>query len=146
MRIAIGSDHAGYALKSHLVEWLSSMGYPLNDHGTASAESVDYPDFASKVCGDILDGGAETGLLICNTGLGMSMSANKFPGIRAALCSFPLMAEYARRHNDANVLVLGGGYTAPYLAERICQVFLETGFDGGRHERRVRKIEECGRN
>lgn len=142
MRVAIASDHAGFPLKRHLKGWLEESGLEVVDLGPDCTDSVDYPDFASAVCRCLLGGDAQRGVLVCNTGLGMSMAANRFAGIRAALCMFPLMAEYARRHNDANLLVLGGGYVAPYLAERICEVFLECGFDGDRHERRVRKIEE----
>ena len=129
-------------MKEHLREWLERAGHEVVDHGAFSEESVDYPDQARLVCRSLLAGDAEAGVLICNTGLGMSMSANRFVGIRAALCSCPLLAEYARRHNDANVLVLAGGYVAPYLAERICETFLSAAFDAGRHQRRVRKIEE----
>jgi ribose 5-phosphate isomerase B len=105
---------------------------------------VDYPDFAEAVCREILAGNVERGILICNSGIGMSMSANRFKGIRAALCLYPGMAHWSRHHNNANVLVLGGGVTAPFLAREIVEVFLREPFDGGRHDRRVFKMDSPG--
>lgn len=143
MRIALGSDHAGFPLKSTVAEWLASQGHEIQDVGTSGTASVDYPDYAGKACEAVLSGKAERGILVCNSGIGMSIAANRHGGIRAALCLFPTMAHYARRHNDANVLVLAGGLTAGFLALETVAVFLSEGFDGGRHERRVRRIEEC---
>lgn len=142
MKLAIACDHAGFQLKSDLVPWLSGeMGLTVEDIGTSSSDSVDYPDLACDLCRYLLKGNAEKGILICNTGLGMSMSANRFRGIRASLCLFPRMAYYARHHNNANVLVMGGGITAPFQAREIVTVFLHEEFDGGRHKRRADKIE-----
>ena len=142
MKVAIASDHAGFPLKRELVPWLAGeMGLTVEDIGTSSCDSVDYPDYASKLCRYLLDENAERGILICNSGIGMSMSANRFPGIRASLCLFPRMAYYARHHNNANVLVLGGGITALFQAREIIEVFFREKFDGGRHSRRTDKIE-----
>ena len=129
-------------LKEALAEWLrGETEHSVKDLGPGSRDSVDYPDFAADLCRGILEGKADAGILICNSGIGMSMAANRFKGIRAALCLFPRMAYYARHHNDANVLVLGGGITAPFQAREIAGVFLSEGFDGGRHGRRVNKID-----
>lgn len=142
MDLVIASDHAGVALKASLVEWLTEEKHlDVVDLGPASSESVDYPDFAAELCGRMTDGSAERGILICNTGIGMSISANRHRGVRAALCLYPRMAYYARHHNDANVLVLGAGQTARHLAGEIVEVFLREPFDGGRHGRRTRKID-----
>ncbi len=142
MKLAIASDHAGFPLKRDLIPWLAEeMDLTIEDMGTSSSDSVDYPDFAGDLCRHLLEGKAERGILICNSGIGMSMSANRYPGIRAALCLFPGMAFYARHHNNANVLILGGGIIAPFLAREITTVFLREEFDGGRHSRRTGKIE-----
>lgn len=141
MRVAAASDHAGSALRAFLVGHLSETGHEAVDLGPLGVGPVDYPDYARRVCAAVLDGSADRGLLICRTGIGMSMAANRFRGVRAALCLFPLMAEFARRHNDANVLVMGAGITADFLAAGILDVFLRTGFDGGRHAGRVAAIE-----
>lgn len=147
MRVAISSDHAGFPLKEHLAEWLGNReGISLEDLGPSGTDSVDYPDYAGALCRTVLGGEADMGILICNSGIGMSMSANRYSGIRAALCLYPGMAFWARHHNDANVLVLGGGITAPFLAREIVEVFLAESFDGGRHGRRVGKMDSlpCG--
>lgn len=142
MRIAIASDHAGFHLKERLTEWLRGLDdLVLEDLGPSDDCSVDYPDYAGALCRCVLEGSADAGILICNSGIGMSMSANRHRGIRAALCLYPGMAFWARHHNDANVLVLGGGITAPFLAREIVEVFLAEGFDGGRHGRRVGKMD-----
>ncbi|OPL18155.1 MAG: ribose-5-phosphate isomerase [Candidatus Aegiribacteria sp. MLS_C] len=142
MRIAIASDHAGFRLKEHLAEWLRGRdALVLEDLGPSDDCSVDYPDFAGALCRSLLAGSADIGILICNSGIGMSISANRYRGIRAALCLYPDMAFWARHHNDANVLVLGGGMTAPFLAREIVKVFLTEEFDGGRHGRRVGKMD-----
>ena len=142
MIIAIASDHAGFALKEHLTGWLREReGTEVTDLGPSTEESVDYPDFALALCDEILSGRAERGILVCNSGIGMSIAANRRRGIRAALCLFPDMAWFARHHNNANVLVLGGGQTGSFLARRVTEVFLEESFDGGRHERRTGKFD-----
>ncbi len=142
MNLAIASDHAGFPLKSDLIPWLlEKLGLTATDLGPPSPDSVDYPDFAGYLCRHLLEENAERGILICNSGIGMSISANRYPGIRAALCLFPEMAYYARHHNNANVLILAGGITAPFLAREIATIFLREEFDGGRHSRRTGKVE-----
>ncbi len=141
MKIALASDHAGYVLKELLVEQLRSEGFDVLDLGPFSTESIDYTDYAQNLCKAILNKKAEKGILVCNSGVGMSMAANRFKGIRAALCLFPKMAYYARRHNNANVLALGGGFTGFFLATEIVKVFIEEEFEGGRHERRINKFD-----
>jgi ribose 5-phosphate isomerase B len=144
VRIAIASDHAGLGLKSGLRAWLEAQGHDVDDLGPQDSASVDYPDYAGPVCSSVLEGRADRGILICNSGIGMSIAANRRRGIRAALCLFPAMADLARRHNDANVLVLGAGFTAPFLAELIAAAFLAGAFEGGRHARRVGKLDQPG--
>ncbi|RMG47084.1 MAG: ribose 5-phosphate isomerase B [Acidobacteria bacterium] len=141
MRIAAGSDHAGLELKRHLVRWLEERGHEVLDLGTDSPASTDYPVYARKVAEAVARGEAERGLVVCGTGIGTDIVANKVRGVRAARCLTEYDARYARRHNDANVLSLGGRVLGAGLAEAVLQVFLETPFDGGRHERRVRMIE-----
>ncbi len=141
MKIVLASDHAGFPLKEQLVSRLESQGHQILDLGPFSTESVDYTDFAQSLCREVLKGNAEKGILVCNSGVGMSIAANRFKGIRAALCLFPKMAYYARRHNDANVLALGGGNTGLFLASDIVDVFLEEEFEGGRHKRRTDKFD-----
>ncbi|NLP06511.1 ribose 5-phosphate isomerase B [Candidatus Fermentibacteria bacterium] len=141
MRIALGSDHAGFPLKSDLARRLAGQGHEVLDMGCFDEMSVDYPDQAGPVCDAVLDGRAERGVLVCNTGIGMSIAANRRRGIRAALCLCTTMAAMARRHNDANVLVLGAGLTAPFLAHEILEAFLAGAFEGGRHARRVEKLD-----
>lgn len=142
MKIAIGSDHAAFELKERVKEYLQKKGIDVMDCGTYSIESVDYPDFAKKVCEKVASKECEFGILMCGTGIGMSIAANKIRGIRAALCVFPDMASLARRHNDANVLVLPGRLMGAELAKWTVDAFLSAEFEGGRHERRVKKIEE----
>ncbi|MHC4248834.1 MAG: ribose 5-phosphate isomerase B [Planctomycetota bacterium] len=142
MKIAVGSDHAGFALKEHVRAHVEAAGHDVADVGTFSAESVDYPDFAAKVALAVVRGEAERGILVCGTGLGVSMTANRFRGVRAAPCTGEFAAEMTRRHNDANVLCLGGRLVTKELAERIVDVFLSTPFEGGRHARRVAKIDD----
>ncbi len=139
--ILIASDHAGFRLKRHLVAFLEARGETVRDLGVDSETSVDYPDYAHRLAAAIEAGEAARGILICGTGLGMSMTANRHPGVRAALCHDAYTAEYARRHNNANVLCLGGRVLGPGVAEQVAAVFLDTGFEGGRHKRRVDKIE-----
>ena len=140
MKIAIGSDHAGYELKEKVKAYLARIGIEVNDCGTTSPDSVDYPDFAGKVGAEINRGRSERGILFCGTGIGMSMAANKISGIRAALATTPDAARLSRLHNDANVLCLAGRFLDAPTAEEIVRVWLETQFEGGRHQRRVDKI------
>jgi len=142
MKFAVGSDHAGFALKERLKEHLKALGQEVVDLGTNSEASVDYPDYGFAVAEAVARGEADRGLLVCGTGLGMSYVANKVEGIRAALCTSPEMAEMSRRHNDANILVLGGRITPPEQAAQILDAWLKSGFDGGRHIRRVQKIAD----
>lgn len=141
MKIAIGSDHAGFELKEYLKEILKNKDYEVSDLGTNSTDSVDYPDFGHAVGEKVSRGEADFGVVICGSGIGISIACNKVKNIRCALCSEPLSAELARRHNDANVLALGGRLTGKEMAARILEVFLNTKFEGGRHERRIKKIE-----
>ena len=138
--IALGSDHGGYALKEEIKKYLTEQGVPFLDFGTDSEASCDYPVYAEKVCRSVLAGESEKGILCCGTGIGMSMAANKIRGIRCALCSEGYSAEMTRRHNDANVLALGGRVVGPGLALEIVDIFLKTPFEGGRHARRVSKV------
>jgi ribose 5-phosphate isomerase B len=140
MKIAIGSDHAGFALKEQLRDKLRTEGHEVVDLGTSSTESTDYPDFAAAVGHAVRDGAAEKGLLVCSSGVGMSIAANKIKGIRAALGTNTDEVSYVRRHNDANILAIGQKYTEPALAEAMVDVFLTTEFEGGRHQRRLDKI------
>lgn len=142
--VFIGSDHAGITLKAALVSHLTAAGHAVTDLGPAEAVSVDYPDFAKRVCRQVLDTPGSAGILICGTGIGMSIAANRMPGIRAALCVNEYLARMTRRHNDANVLCLGERVIGIGLAASIADVFLDTDFEGGRHQRRVDLIESCG--
>ena len=142
MKIAIGADHAGFALKERLRERLAAAGHELTDFGTRSEESTDYPDFARRVAEAVAAGEAERGLLVCGTGIGMAMAANRVRRVRAAALNDLFSTRMAREHNDANVLALGSRIVAPALAEAIVDLFLETPFAGGRHERRVKKMDE----
>jgi ribose 5-phosphate isomerase B len=145
MRVAFGSDHAGYELKERLKKAVSEAGHDVVDFGTDSTESVDYPDYAAAVGRAVAAGDAEFGILVCGTGLGMEIAANKIPGVRAVSCSNLFEAAMARRHNDANVLCLGSRILAPEYAEAIVRVFLEERFEGGRHQRRIDKIARLER-
>ena len=138
--VVLAADHAGFALKAHLVEWLSRRGVATTDLGTDSEDAVDYPDFANAAVGVLRDGGAEYGVLICGSGIGMSIAANRHPGIRAALAVDAEAAGLARRHNDANVLVLPGRRMSKGEAAACMDAFLGASFEGGRHERRLGKI------
>lgn len=145
MRIAIGADHGGYELKRQIAGFLIAQGYQVQDFGTHSLESVDYPDFAALVARAVAAGECERGILICGAGVGMSLAANKVRGIRAALCTDCYMARMAREHNDAQILCLGGRVLGMGLALDIVQVFLGSEFVGGRHARRVDKISALER-
>ncbi len=139
-KIAIACDHRGFALKESLVAALTSKGFQMKDFGTDSDTSCDYPDFGVRAARAVAKGECDRGIVICHTGIGMSIIANKVVGVRASLCATVEAAKLAREHNDANVLALGAGFVTPDLAEKICSVWLETGFEGGRHERRAQKI------
>ena len=143
--IALGADHAGWELKEALKAWLIETGHQILDFGTHSPESVDYPDYALQVAESVASGKAERGLLVCGTGIGMAMTANKVPGIRAALCSDPFMARMSREHNDANILTLSGRLMDKELGLEILRMWLRTEFAGGRHERRLGKIAQIER-
>lgn len=140
--IAIGCDHGGYELKQKILAHLRQRGLEYRDFGCDSTASVDYPVYGKAVAHAVASGECEKGIVICSTGIGISIAANKVCGIRCALCTDPLMAEMCRRHNDANMLALGAGIVGPNLAERIVEAFLTTEFEGGRHARRVGLITE----
>ena len=140
--IAIASDHGGYQLKEHLKAYLAAKGITCEDFGTNSTESCDYPVFGRAAAEAVSSGRCEKGIVICTTGIGISITANKVKGIRCALCSDPLSAELCRQHNNANMLALGAGIVGPNLAQRIVDTFLSTEFEGGRHARRVGLIME----
>ncbi len=139
--ILIGCDHAGFSLKTSLKDYLEKRGVPVIDVGCASTESCDYPVYARDMCQRIMRGDATRGILICGTGVGMSMAANRHAGIRAALCTTEFHARMSRLHNDSNVLVLGGRVIGEELALSILKVWLETPFEGGRHQRRIDLME-----
>lgn len=140
--VALGADHAGFKLKEALKAWLIQGGHQVLDFGTNTSESVDYPDYALQVAEAVANAKAERGLLVCGTGVGMAMAANKVPGVRAAFCPDLLTARLSREHNDANVLALGGRIMGRELAIEILKVWLATAFTGGRHQRRVEKISQ----
>ena len=141
MKIAIGTDHGGFELKKTLLETLRGLGYPVTDFGCHSTESVDYPDFAEKVARGVSEGLFDRGILICGTGIGMSIAANKFPNVRCALCHNLYTARLSREHNDANILAMGERVIGAGIAREMVKIFLETAFEGGRHMRRVDKIK-----
>jgi ribose 5-phosphate isomerase B len=140
MKIAIGSDHGGIHLKEHLKNYLIKKGFTVEDYGTYNEESVDYPDYAAAVAKAVVDGKQECGILICGTGIGVSISANKIKGIRAALCGDCFSALMSKEHNDANILCMGERVIGIGLAEKIVDTYLSARFQGGRHARRVEKI------
>jgi len=142
MKIALGADHAGFELKDKIKQHLSEQGIEVQDEGTNTADSVDYPDFARKVAETVADQRATLGVLVCGTGIGMAISANKVPGIRAANCDTVFEAQMSREHNDANVLALGARILKPEAAMEIVDSWIKTNFAGGRHQRRVEKIHE----
>ncbi len=145
MRISIASDHRGYHLKEKLASILRTKGHEISDEGTSLTEAVDYPDFAAIVARKVSHGDAERGILICGSGIGMAITANKFPGVRAAPCTDEVTAEISRLHNDLNVLCLSADMLSPRTVERMVEVWLNTEFEGGRHSRRVDKIHEIER-
>lgn len=140
MKVAIGGDHAGYDLKEYLKSYLESLGHECDDKGTTSAESTDYPYYAHAVADSVARGEAAMGIVICGSGNGVAMSANKHQDIRCALCWIPEIAQLARLHNNANVLALPARYISRNEAAAMVKTFLTTDFEGGRHERRVKKI------
>src|SRR5262245_12986056 len=142
MKIAIASDHRGYHLKEKVISLLKAKGHEVVDDGPATDESVDYPDFAALVASKVSDGSVDRGILICGTGLGMAIAANKFPRVRAAACSDEVTAELSRRHNDLNVLCLSGDLLSSRTTERVVEIWMQTEFEGGRHKRRLEKIIE----
>lgn len=143
MKLSIACDHGAFELKERLKAHLLEQGHQVTDCGTNSTESCDYPDFGRAAAQLVADGSCERGVVLCTTGIGMSIAANKVRGVRCALCHEPLSAEMTRRHNDANVLAMGAGVTGGNLAERILDVFLSTDFEGGRHQRRIDKMMEA---
>ncbi len=145
MKIALGADHAGFELKEKIKQQLAAKGISVDDRGTDSTASVDYPDYARAVAEEVAARQADLGILVCGTGIGMSIAANKVPGIRAAKVDTEFEAERSRQHNDANVLALGAATITEDVAFRIVEKWLATGFEGGRHERRVNKIAEIER-
>ena len=140
MKISVGSDHGGYALKQEIAEYLRQQGHEVVDCGCHSTESCDYPDFGAAAARAVASGECEKGIVVCTTGIGISITANKVKGIRCALCRDVLSARLTRKHNNANMLALAGGFTGPFEAEHIVSAFLDTEFEGGRHERRVSKM------
>lgn len=140
MRIAVGADHRGCSIRAKLVELLQALGHEVFDVGSFSSEPVDYPDVAAMVAAKVSHGEVDRGILVCGTGLGMCIAANKFPGVRAAPCHDDLTAEMSRRHNDLNVLCLSADLLGERLIDRMVEIWLNTPFEGGRHARRVKKI------
>ena len=143
-QIIIGSDHAAFELKEKIKDLLTGLGYEVEDVGTHSIASVNYPDFGKKVARAVSDGTFERGILLCGTGIGMTMQANRFKGVRAALCADILSARLSRQHNDANILVMGGRMVGDILAFELVREWLATPFDGGRHLDRIRSLDDLG--
>lgn len=143
MKIAIGSDHAGFVLKESLKEFLRSKGHEPLDFGCPSEERCDYPDFAGKVAGSVAEGKVACGVLVCGSGIGMCMTANRVRGVRAAVLRVEEDARLSRAHNDANIACLGGRLTSPQEAQRLLDLFFSTPFEGGRHAPRIQKIERA---
>lgn len=141
MRIAVGADHAGYEMKNQLTEKLRAAGHQVEDFGTNSGDSIDYPDYARPVAEAVAQGAADRGILVCGSGVGMAMTANKVRGVRAANVHSAEEAALSRQHNNANVVALGARFLDQATANQLVDVFLSTDFEGGRHERRVKKIE-----
>lgn len=146
MRISFASDHRGVAIKGRLVQRLNDVGYEVFDEGTDCDDAVDYPDFAEIVAGKVSRLEVDRGILICGTGIGMAIAANKFPGVRAASCYDEVMVELSRRHNDVNVLCLPGDLIGDRPIDDLVLMWLRTEFEGGRHNRRIKKIQKIERN
>ena len=140
MKIALGCDHGGYELKQHIKMVLEKLGHEAEDFCCSSKESCDYPDFGAAAARAVAEGRCDRGIVVCTTGIGISIAANKVKGIRCAHCADCLQAEMTRRHNDANMMAIGAGFTGPNMAERMVEVFLATEVEGGRHARRVEKM------
>ena len=140
MKIALGCDHGGYALKEQVKTWLTELGYEYEDFGCDSTDSCDYPDFGAAAAHAVADGICEKGIVICTTGIGISIAANKVKGVRCGHCADCLQAKLTRQHNDANMMAIGAGFTGPNMAKEMVRVFLSTEFEGGRHQRRVDKM------
>ena len=141
MKIALACDHGGYAMKEELKGWLTELGHAYEDFGCYSTDSCDYPDFAAAAARAVADGKCEKGIVVCTTGIGISIAANKIRGIRCAHCADCLEARLTREHNDANMMAIGAGFTGPNMAKEMVRVFLSTAFSGGeRHARRVQKM------
>jgi ribose 5-phosphate isomerase B len=145
MRISVGSDHRGVNLKAKIVEFVRQLGHEVDDEGTNGTESVDYPDIASSVAAKVSGGEVDRGILVCGTGIGMTIAANKFPRVRATTVQDEITAEMARRHNDVNVLCLSGDLLGERSVDNLVRVWLETEFEGGRHARRIEKIAKLER-
>ncbi|MBM80214.1 MAG: ribose 5-phosphate isomerase B [Planctomycetaceae bacterium] len=142
MKIAVASDHRGYEVKGKIIDLLNQLGHEAVDEGPESGESVDYPEFAARVAKSVAGGGTDRGILICGTGIGMCIAANKFTGVRAAPCHDDLTAEMSRLHNDANVMCLSADLLGEQLVNRMVEIWLKTEFEGGRHARRLEKIAD----
>jgi ribose 5-phosphate isomerase B len=140
MRIVVGADHRGYSLRARIVDLLQRLGHDVEDVGTHSGEAVDYPDIAARAARKVSRGEVDRGILICGTGLGMCITANKFPGVRATPCHDDLTAEMSRRHNDANILCLSADLLGEQVVDRMVEIWLNADFEGGRHARRIAKI------
>lgn len=140
MRVAVASDHRGFQFKEQIISSLRASGHEVDDAGPACGDSVDYPDFAAIVARKIRDGQADRGILICGTGIGMAIAANKFAGVRAAPCNDEVTAQISRRHNDLNVLCLSADLLSPRNVESVVHTWMSTDFEGGRHSRRIEKI------
>ncbi len=140
MKIAMAADHGGYELKDILAGYLIEKGHTVTDLGTNTSDSVDYPDYAKKCCDAVLSGSADFGILVCGTGVGISIAANKIKGIRCGLCPSPEIAALVKQHNNANVIALGGRFTAPDTAKKIVDAYMAADFEGGRHQKRIDKI------
>ena len=145
MKVALASDHRGFQVKERLLKLVDELGHGAKDFGPDNQDSVDYPDFAAPVALAVSNGEFDRGILICGTGIGMCMTANKFPGIRAASCNNEISAQMSRLHNDANILCLSADLLGDQATKEMVEVWLSTGFEGGRHERRVDKIAEVER-
>lgn len=141
-KVGLGSDHGGFGLKSEISAFLESQGIEVVDYGTKDESSVNYPDYAAKVAKAIINGEIEYGIIFCGTGIGISIAANKFPGIRAALCHDGYTAKMSRMHNNANILAIGGRTTGIEIAKEIVQLWLNTDFEGGRHANRIGVMDE----
>jgi len=142
MIISLGADHGGFELKDKLAQFLKEKGYEIIDNGTNSPDSVNYPDFGAVVAKDILEKRAELGVIVCGSGIGISISANRFKGIRAAMVTRKEYAQLARQHNNANIIAFGGRFTNFEEAKEYLDIFLSTPFEGGRHEKRINRIDE----